>query len=265
MRLVLNERKILYETLKNGFIDEKRPLNTVNILAKYYFSIGISKTQVLKNIFDFFEKNYIGHHGYYSTIEKMIDKIHRNKIYTLTNIEFIGITKNELQTIRYLRHEKFEKLAFVFLVYAKIYNEISVIGNDWVNEEHKYIFKDAKLHASIIQQGKMIFKLAEMGYFYTTKIVDKVNIKVNFLDHDNNNNYIIKITDFRNYVFEYLKWRGTKINSCKICDILYHPSNHSQIYCKACEHEKQLEWQRESMRKLRANRVISGGEVTQSS
>lgn len=248
MRLALNERKVLYDSLKNGYIDLKKPLNTIRILAKYYFSIGVKKSEVFKNICNFFEKNNFQYNKLIDIIEKTIEKINRSKDFSLTNIEYIGITEKELKKIKELPYIQYEKLAFAFLVYAKIYNIINKSDNNWVNEEHKYIFSDAKVNLNITEQGEMINKLCELGYFTSTKIVDKFNIKVNYIDDTPNPEYLIKIRDFRNYVYEYLKWKGTKVESCHICGILFLYAI-NKVYCKSCYKENQRKAKREFARK----------------
>ena len=121
-------------------------------------------------------------------------------------------------------------------------------------EEHKYIFSDAKIIANVKDQGKMIHILRELGLVGSSVMVSSTNIKVNFADIDSP--VVLTVSDFRNFVYEYLKWKGENIIKCDECDILFYPSNNKNKYCKSCYNELHKQWQRESMKKLRCKIIL---------
>lgn len=255
MKLILNEKQLLDTSLKEGYIDYKKPTMTIKLLAKHYFSIGMNKSQAVDSINSFFINYFKGYNSvkWIDTIENMVYQIHRYNNYSLIDINCVEITESELTTIKNINDEKYEKLAFTFLVYAKIYNQMNHNDNNWVNEEHKYIFSDAKIMIKKDEQGMMIHKLCEKGLIYSTKIVDKTNVKVNFVDK--NSLVVLKITDFRNFVYEYLKWKGDKIETCERCGLLIIYTNNNKKYCSICAKEvwkeQHREINREYMRKKR--------------
>ena len=159
------------------------------------------------------------------------------------------VTENELKTIESLRALKYEKLAFTLLVYAKIYNKIKNHDKNWVNEQHKYIFSDAKLAVNVKDQGLMINKLKELGLVTPSTFNESVHINVNFVDEDSP--VVIEITDFRNFVYEYLKWKGENIIKCEECGMLIKPKNNRQKYCASCWEDHRRNYQKELMRKIR--------------
>lgn len=234
MRLILNEQDILKQILECQYIDKDKPTNTIKILIKYYLYEGIKKSNVIVLIDSFLKDNLPNYNSvkWQNTIENMTNKINREKNFDLLNITSIEITEKELNTIKDLNQEKYEKLAFVLLVYAKIYNLINNNEKNWVNEEHKYIFSDAKIAIKVNDQGKMINELYKMGLVKPSLIVDRTNIKVNFVDKESP--VVLVITDFRSYIYEYLRWKGKNIDSCDECGILFIPSNNRQKYCKDC-------------------------------
>lgn len=257
MRLILNEKILLDKALNEGYIVEKKPTVTMSILIRHYFSEENKKKQVIELVDKFFSKNYKGYNTvkWRDTIEKIIKTIQKDKDYSLREINSINITESELEVIKEINNNRLEKLAFVLLVYAKIYNQINKNESNWVNEEHKYIFSDAKIAVKIKDQGKMIHTLSDMGLVESSKKVDCTNLKVKFVD--DNSDVVLSISDFRNFVYEYLRWKGYKINTCENekCKILFSPTNNRQVYCKSCWKEKQLEWQRESMKKIRSKNI----------
>ena len=236
MKLILNEKEILNKSLENGYIDSKKPINTIRILTKHYLSIGMNVRQTIDSINNFLLKNMDKYNSvkWINSIETMVIKIHKAKDYKLLNIKQVEITEKELDTIKNINNEKYEKLAFILLVYAKIYNQINENDKNWVNAEHKDIFSDARIAVKIIEQGKMIHQLIDMGLVEPTVIVNKTNIKVNFADKESK--IILIISDFRNYVYEYLRWKGKNVKECENedCKILFSPTNNRQKYCKSC-------------------------------
>jgi len=251
MRLILNEKKILEKSLNDGYIDKDKPSHTMRTLIKHYFSIGMNKSQINDTVDKFFALNLSNYNSmkWQKSIENMINYVHRIKDYTLLNINEVEIRESELNIIKNIDNVKLEKLAFTLLVYAKIYNQINGKDENWVNEEHRNIFSDAKVSVGIKDQGKMIHNLNDLGLVESSVMVDSTNIKVNFAELESK--VVLVINDFRNYVLEYLRWKGENIINCEECGILFYPTNNSHKNCKSCWKDKQLAWQRESMQKLR--------------
>ena len=234
MKLILNEKEILEKSLNEGFVDTDKPTNTIRILAKHYLSIGMNRPQTIFSIDKFFSDNYKGYNTvkWQNTIEKIVNSIHKNKDYKLINIEKVEITENELERIRNINNDRLERLTFTLLVYAKIFNQLNENETNWVNSEHKYIFSDARVAVKVREQGEMFYKLREFGLIDISKKVDCTNIKINIVDKESK--VLITITDFRNFVYEYLKWKGDKIGNCENCGILIKLTNGNLKYCKEC-------------------------------
>jgi len=241
MKLILNEKQILEESLNNGYIDKDKPSNTMRILVKHCFSIGMNKPQIIDTIDKFFALNFKDYNSvkWQKSIGNMVNFIHRKKEFTLLDIRKVEITKSELDTIVKLNNLKFEKLAFTLLVYAKIYNQMNSKDENWVNEEHKYIFSDAKVVISIKEQGKMLYDLKELGLVGFSVTVDSTNVKVNFADVDSP--VVLVVSDFRNFIYEYLRFKGQNIINCEECSILFIPTSNKSKYCSVCSKEVKLE------------------------
>ena len=237
MKLILNEKRILRMSLEEDYIDKNKPSNTMRILVKHYLSKGMNKSQVYDNINKFFEVNLPDYNKvkWQKAIDSMTKYIHKTKDYNLLDINEVKITINELNTISKLNNKKLEKLSFVLLIYAKIYNQINKNEYNWVNEEHKYIFSDAKIVANVKDQGKMLHILKGLGLIVSSTMIESTNIKVNYTDEESD--IVLIVSDFRNYVYEYLRWKGENIINCEECKILFYPTNNFQKYCKVCAKE----------------------------
>jgi hypothetical protein len=236
MRLILDEQHLLDKSLNDGYIDIKKPSNTIKILVKHYLSKGMNKQQAFDSIDDFLNKNLNDYNlpNWMKSITGMINRINKSKDFQLVNINKIHITKNEINKIRELNNTRLEKLVFVLLVYAKIYNQLNKNESNWVNEEHKYIFSDAKITSTKEEQGKLIYKLKQLNYVDVSIMVTSTNIKVMFVDN-NTDDLAFTITDFRNVVYEYLSYlEPEKYIRCVECGLLIKPSNNKMKYCKDC-------------------------------
>ena len=78
----------------------------------------------------------------------------------------------------------------------------------------------------------------ELGLITPSKMVNCTNIKVEFIDK--NSPIVLVITDFRNYVYEYLRWKGENIINCENenCKILFQPTNNRQYIVKVAGKKK---------------------------
>ena len=88
---------------------------------------------------------------------------------------------------------------------------------------------------------------------------DKTQI-VNNYDFTTEDNFYVKYinrslnTYFQNYQKDYYSVRrghNNKYSRCKRCGGIIEKTGNRILYCDNCKHEKQLEWQRNSMRKIR--------------
>lgn len=245
MKIILNEQEIVDKALKDGYIDTKKPSSTIKLLIKHFYNIGQDKDQVRDSIETFLKKNLKGFNEvkWQTLLDNMVRDLQKsnNELFVLKDIKISG---NELNKIRSIGNLRLEKLAFVLLVYAKIYNQMNKNKSNWVNSELKDVYSDTKMAVSSTEQGKMIYKLKELGLVDISKRVDCTNIKVLFID---DGEVEIELDDFRDFVLVYLKWIGEKIIDCEDCGQLIKPKtkNSNIKLCTKCSHEREKKRKRE--------------------
>lgn len=239
MKLVLNESEIVNKALSEGCIDSKKPSRTLNILAKYYFGNGMNKKQVRMSLESFMMKNFENYNSvkWQDSLDGIVYRTEK-KSYELFNVSCINITKTELETISSINDLKLEKLAFVFLVYSKIYNLKNGNKSYWVNAKSREIFSDCKITSTSKNQQLLIGQLCNLGLLISSKVVDCTNDRVMF--GDESSEVVITITDFREFVLEYLRWKGSKIINCKDCGVLIIQINNKIKACKKCAKEAKI-------------------------
>lgn len=247
MRLVLNEKEVLNRALEEGVV-ESRPGVTIGVLAKHYFSIGQSREQVISSIDSFMGDNYQGYTftKWQESIGRTVNYAENKKDFELVHIDKINVYKNEIETIRNIANLRLERLAFVLLVYARIYNHLNRNEKNWVNEDLGYVFGDTGMAVGNEEGALMVRKLYNMGLVQPTKLVNSTNIKVLFANSDDD--IAIEVSDFRDIVFYYLKYIGDSVGNCEVCRRFIKLTSNRKKYCKECwqERERQLkrDWKR---------------------
>lgn len=236
MKIILNEKEYAVNALENVCVDQKSPTLTLYIVAKYLMHEGKSKKEVINEINVLMSKGYPFYNAikWDSIIDKTVNKVFKKGL-PLHIINEIAVTIGELETIRGLNNLRLEKLAFVLLVYAKIYNKRNSNTLFWVNSPYKDIFEDANIKVTKKTQAQMIHKLVEKDMIKCSVVVDCNNLKV--LYHDKDSDAHLVIDDFRDYVLNYLRWREEKIINCNRCARLIEKKGNKKKYCNDCAKE----------------------------
>ena len=234
MPVVLNEKKQAEYIIEKGEVGNK-PTSTLFLLAKYYRQKeNLNKEQTFNKLNEFMEKNYKNYNS--ATWEDIIEDISKkaNK-YPLREIDYIEITKSEIDMIRNVCDIKYEKLLFTMLCYAKLYNKISDKNNGWVNTDIKELFRVARVSVRY-RNDKFLYlnDLETAGLISFSNKNDNLNLRITFID--DNNEAVLKIDDFRELGYEYLNYIGDgKFIRCDCCKRLVRKTNNKCLYCHQCK------------------------------
>ena len=252
MSVVLNEKKQVEYIIEKGEVGNK-PTSTLFLLAKYYRQKeNLNKEQTFNKLNEFMEKNYKNYNS--ATWEDIIEDISKkaNK-YPLREIDYIEITKSEIDTIRNVCNIKYEKLLFTMLCYAKLYNKISDKNNGWVNTDIKELFRVARVSVRY-RNDKFLYlnDLETAGLISFSNKNDNLNLRVTFVD--NNSDTVLKIDDFRELGYEYLNYIGDgKFIRCECCKKLIRKKSNKQKYCTDCYKRINSDMTNERQKKNRKN------------
>ena len=234
MPVVLNEKKQAEYIIEKGEVGNK-PTSTLFLLAKYYRQKeNLNKEQTFNKLNEFMENNYKNYNS--ATWEDIIEDISKkaNK-YPLREIDYIEITKSEIDMIRNVCDIRYEKLLFTMLCYAKLYNKISDKNNGWVNTDIKELFRVARVSVRY-RNDKFLYlnDLETAGLISFSNKNDNLNIRVAFVDNDSET--VLKIDDFRELGYEYLNYIGDgKFIRCDCCKRLVRKTNNKCLYCHQCK------------------------------
>jgi hypothetical protein len=245
LSIILNEKEYAEKILETKEVGSK-PSSTLYLLGKYYRKIvGLDVSETFDKLNDFMKSNYKN----YNPVlwETMIEDISKksNK-YNIREINSIGITKNELDTISLLNDITLEKLVFSMLCHAKLYNISSNNNNGWVNTKLPELYKTARVNVKR-KDDKMllIYKLLNINIVknidsdgvitYTSPISlsqKNTNTNIQLLFIDDSDDYVLNINDFRELGYEYLLYLGENYSRCAVCGVLYKQNkNNTYKYC----------------------------------
>lgn len=259
MQTILNETTYAEEILKNGEIG-KKPSSTLFLLAKYFLQKKeLEQTETETALNSFMENNYPGYICalWDQTIHRLVKKA---ATCSLREIDFIAITGHELECIHLLKNPKYERLAFVLLCHAKLYDLVSETNNSWANVRIPDLFRLARvsvrhrddkfLYLNDIETNPVLGEEALISFSHKN---DNLNIRVNFIS--TKGTPVLKISDLREPGYEYMDFRkeGNFIRCIK-CDRLVRIKNKhdfSTKYCSSCKKERELELARQRVRRHR--------------
>lgn len=268
--VILNEVELVDNFLENYiFVEGVKKTDIIRlVMRKYYIDskeedkVLITKEKMFNRLISDLKKGLKEEFVYTKwdkTLKTMIGNfyknisIHGDKI-DLVDIKKIIVGSNEIEKIKKLNDEKLERIAFVLLVYAKIYNSLNSKNDSWVRISPTIICQESDVKLRGIEQYKKLHELYEKKYISMSNMNFKTGIKVNYCDKDAEEGIII--TDFNKVVNEYILATNKNLKKCQLCYNLIEITTSNNKYCPKCQKEIQLQSQRESMRKSRKKQNV---------
>lgn len=237
--IIFDEKKYAENMLKKGFMTNHKNVYELLILSKYYYAEGLQHDEVKSKVVEFCEKqvDFFSIEEWYKIINKTVDIAKKSKFTTGVKVE---IKKNELDIIQQLEKLNEQKLAFVMLVLYKFYGcrkfEVSI----------EDLYRLCKLNINSKSKLELLQSL-------TSKELIDINMGskrwVKFAEKDGET--IIHISDFDDFIFEYLKYIGEgKYGNCEACGKIIKYYN-TKKYCKECSKQRKKEQRKIADRKYK--------------
>ncbi len=246
--IILNEKEYIESFINDNKKQVDNMYYTLTLLARYYKTQMKSKpSEIYKKLEEFLIKQGEDTVTWQTSLDKIVKKSDKS----LLEIEFVSITKGEIEVIKRIKNKRLEKLLFTMLSLAKFNNMASTSNNNWINREVKEIFKLANVRDNVKKQYLSISEIKDLGLIKFSKKVDNLNLCVKFIDDESE--VELKIDDFRDLGFQYLAYLGDDYIKCECCKkiVPIKSKTNKPKYCDECARENQLKQQRESMKKLR--------------
>ena len=233
MSIVLNEYEWAERMISNHELG-KKPIETLNRVAKYYLENRYSKREIRKLLDTFLTQcdPSVSLVHWSDTLDKVAKNVGK---FPLIRLDGVNITHKELGRIEALGGKQVRRLAFTLLCIAKYWDAVSESNNHWVNSPDKEIMQMANINTSIKRQSLMFSELRDAGFIKFSKKIDNLNVQVLFIEPGET---AIHIQDFRNIGYQYLKYYGAPYFDCVNCGItvkIQEPARgRRQKYCPSC-------------------------------
>jgi len=242
MSIVLKENEWAENMIRSKSLG-KKPSETFCRVARYYLDKGYSKSDT-RNFLD----TFLIQCDPTSSLPKWSDALDyavgRALKYPAIDIDGIDITKPEMERIDALNGKQIKRLAFTLLCLAKYWQIVVPTGDYWVNNRDNEIMSMANINTSIKRQSMMYWTLRECGMIQFSRKVDNTNVRVCFAEEGE---AVMRITDFRNLGYQYLKYHGEPYFECENCGLTTKANAPNkgckQKYCRECAvaiHTKQM-------------------------
>lgn len=238
--IIFDEKQRVENLLKNGFKSKTALLDFI-LLGKYLIAEGFSgndlKNELIKILSD---KQELIPASYLPTIIPKIIRVATNN--PLQEKKTVYITEMELKEIEKFS-DKAQRIAFVYLVCYKFYGKEFAIKPIETKKFAKLTnIRNNQLYMlenELFNSGFLSEKETRTDLFYI------VNLPKN-----DSSDVLMEISDYRDFILNYEKYKGENVINCKRCGKLIKRNSNAQIYCKDCKKEKD----REKVKKCRENK-----------
>ena len=288
MRFNFNEKSKIYSIVEDGDVNGLTINKAIWNAAIYYTQLNpVDKKDVFWKIVEFMNENYndFMYQGYVSIINRDINKAYKYKI---KDVSSINITKKEMDKIMSLNDIRKEKIAFVVLALAKYQNAESQRENDTFYAKTSEIFKFARVVIPAKERNLYFGFAYKEGILKQNFSIGYNALTAAFVDHEEDEIVLtLDEYDYLELAYAYLNYKNGGYKRCKECGRWFRAKNNALQYCcmhrndcvlviereieciecgkmfkvpssntrscrcQECQHEKQLEYQRKSMAKLR--------------
>lgn len=236
MSIVLNEYEWAERAIKDKALG-KNPYETLSRVAKYYTYKNYTRKEVRRLLDEFLLQcePAVSLVTWSDTLDSAAKSATK---YPLVMLDSIEITAPEMERIDSLPGKPVKRLAFTLLCIAKYMHSISESTNYWVTTPDNEIMKMANISTSIKRQSSMFGQLKDEGMIRFSKQIDNLSVQVLFAEPGDT---VLRITDFRNLGYQYMKYHGEPYFECTHCgltDKIKNPTNgRPQKYCPQCAAE----------------------------
>ncbi|NEW08217.1 hypothetical protein GK047_19640 [Paenibacillus sp. SYP-B3998] len=248
MKILLNEKELVGKALNDRYMSPK-VTDTIRALTKFYYGEGLTKKQVKEALENFIIAKYQHYDPmkWDALLNRNVKQLEKSdhKLYV---VDEIRISLDELKKIAAIDNLEYEKIAFALLVHTKIYNYIKPSNDDWMNSSQADVYGDSNLSIKAAERKLVIHELTSRGLIYNPVGIKNTKIKILYVNNQSDTEIIIK--DLRNYVYEYLRWKGHKdIMNCLRCDLRILKTYKTNKYCAECskkvKQEQKNNWKKE--------------------
>ena len=225
--LILNEKKEAELIIKDPSLSFCTIRKMVNLIVRYFVNNkGYSPEVAVKEASDILKRSYPGftETQWHNTMMAIANDAHNKP---LKDIESIPITQVEIDKINELPTLAVRKVAFAYLVLAKI-NYITY-RHTWVNVSDFEMRKTANVRQNADDFLNILNELYTLKYITPAKSMLKTSVKIEYADFEGE-----PVAEVTNLMHLGLWWEyinGAKYRICVDCGTIFKPNSSSHIHC----------------------------------
>ena len=244
------------EIISNGFTS-KYIATELNIIAKYYKSLGKNEDEIKQVLIDFCKSNLKGfNQAIHFKIINTAVKHSLNPKNKLIQIDKVDIIKNELSIIEAMDipHD-YKRVVFTLLALTKLNKDFGKIKNGEIKSSD-FNFGGHKNYRELVATSKITFNktkksivknihdlirvLDEKGI---VEITGNGKIKLLFMyGIEEDDDIVFSVNDYSVIGFFYDLYCGeNRVKECESCRIPIKAKSNRQNFCEACSRDKKLE------------------------
>ena len=239
---IFNEKRTIESIISNKAVDEVNITKTIKKLARYnYYVSGLSQDASYDMIVSYMKENSpdFTEVGYYKVIMGCIKDASKG---TWKNIDKIVITKEELEAIQSLNDIRKEKLAFVLLADAKYDNACKNNQLNLSYLSLSDLYRLARVTMPVKERSMFLHFLYADGLVEINLNPLSTNKKLTYVsENDDNVGLVLTENNYKELAFTYMNWKNGGYKECKSCGRLFKTKKEgNQIYCKKCSPKHQV-------------------------
>lgn len=250
LEIVLNELKAADEIMRSGNLGSS-PYSSLQLVAKSFLHDGLTAGNTRQRLEEFFvacdsSANLV---TWSNKLDDIVTSAQKNPAVV---IDYIGVSAPEMERISILSSSPAQRLAFTELCLAKYEHTRNPKNDYWVCLKDTNIMKMANINTSKKGQCNLLRMLSDNGLVERAKKVDSLSVHVLFAD---DYKPVLKVTDFRNLGWQYLRYKGGPFAVCENCGIVFKRNNtvgRPPKYCPECAIRIRMENNVNSVMKYRA-------------
>lgn len=231
--------KYLIGLLVKKEIKEKKKIYNVNKFKK-------DIVDILVNNFNFDE------YKIYKIVNKIVDFYidSSNNYNPIRDFDYIPITEKDIEIVKQFKTDREKKFIFTCIVVARLLN-----SNGWINISSKDLFSMANIGMTVKDKDMFINKFMNEGYIELPKKITNLSIRIKDFESIGEEVMVVdKMENIGNKIIAYLNPNKKQCTNCGKLIKIKSDKDYSTMYCEGCAREKQLEWSRNSMKKIRETR-----------
>lgn len=235
--MILNEEKYAKDVLTGQRDDVKSIRQKIDLIVRYnHHVLHKNSDDSYSSIIKWLEKHHdiFSEQSYSNIISDCIKKAAKRPFY---HIDFVKITKKEMDIITAQNNLRYEKILFVLLCMAKVQKASYGFDNGLISYNITDLFKTARVSVPVDERENILHQFLKLDLIGLPMKNDTKCLFVKFMDESEDDIALeLNEQDCGELAYAYLKYTDkSKVFRCAKCGKLIKQSKKFGDLCKGCQ------------------------------